>query len=75
MTDYDIIEIMKELEFWEKNKFDIYFNRKIPNEVPNGVSKEILMLFQKERDFYSVTQRIAYLKSICTSENQIKKTK
>jgi hypothetical protein len=63
MTPDELVKINEEIDFWETNMFSICILKKVPEQVPDNFSiKELLVLFEEERDYYTLVRRLALLK-------------
>ena len=59
MTPDELERISEEIVFWENNMFDICIRKKMPEKIPNNQSvKQLLRLFEEERDYYALVRRL-----------------
>jgi hypothetical protein len=70
MTPDELERISEEIVFWENNMFDICIRKKMPEKIPNNQSvKQLLRLFEEERDYYALVRRLNELRGIKKSTN------
>ncbi|HEY6161592.1 MAG TPA: hypothetical protein VI112_10225 [Bacteroidia bacterium] len=65
MTQEELECISEEIVFWENNMFDICIRKRMPEKIPDNQNvKQLLLLFEEERDYYALVRRLNELRGI-----------